>query len=379
MDQLIEYKIVNYIKGISNEQENQFIENWLNESEENKQLFNEVSKNINLEERYLLYQSIDTEKAFLQVNKKVKKKKYVKTINLYTKYAALFLLPLTIAFLLIINSKESKQNSSNFSIPAGNKQAILTLETGEKILINNNKIDTINKNENTIYTYNNEISYQLNKESKNEVFHLLTVPRGAENKIILSDGTQVWLNSESELKYPIKFLGKERKIYLKGEAYIIAAKNKEKPLKVFADKNYIKVIGTEFNVRNYKDENKIITTLVEGKVEFCSNLKRTKLKPGEQSILNAKGNIKKKKVNVKEFVSWIDGKYIFKHKRLEEVFHTIERWYDLKIFYQNSQVKDKLITGKLNRSDNLKEFLKLLEEIKIAKFKLTNKTLLIME
>ena len=172
---------------------------------------------------------------------------------------------------------------------------------------------------------------QAGKEGKTEnteTYHLLSIPRGGEFTMTLADGTRVWLNSESELHFPLQFGGEQRIVQLTGEAYFEVAKDAAHPFVVEVCDSKIQVLGTGFNVRSYSEEGQIVTTLVEGAVCFESIEDRVILKPGEQSILDKEGQLQKRVVEVYPFVAWKEGRFIFRTS-VDDMFFAYSRPQDM--------------------------------------------------
>ncbi|MEG1949230.1 MAG: FecR domain-containing protein [Odoribacter sp.] len=204
------------------------------------------------------------------------------------------------------------------------------------------------------------------------VYNKLVVPRGGEYQLKLADGTKVWLNSDTRLKYPETFTGDKREVFLDGEAYFEVAKDSRHPFIVHSGVQKVKVLGTCFGITCYADANEQYTTLVEGKVEiefpgYVSD--KYQLEPGKQILFDhLKLEITKRSVNVREFVSWKEGKYVFAKKRLEDMLNTLSRWYNFQVFYQNNDCKEILFSGEIQRFDNFNAILKLIEKTSDVKF-----------
>ena len=196
--------------------------------------------------------------------------------------------------------------------------------------------------------------------------------------MLLDDGTRVWVNAESRVKYPVRFSEKERIVSVKGEAYFDVTKNAQ-PFIVETDFGKVKVLGTSFGVRVYADE-AALTTLVSGKVKFTNNKgKSVELTPGEQAVASLEGTLTKRNVNLEEYVGWKDGWYIFKEKRLEEVMLTLSRWYGVTVFYQNPQVKDIRFSGNLKRYNSINTFLEVLAGSEDVKYKIDGNVVILYE
>ena len=190
-------------------------------------------------------------------------------------------------------------------------------------------------------------------------YNTITVPRGGEYQLILADGTRVWLNAETELKYPVAFTGEVREVMLEGEAYFEVAKNVSRPFVVKAGQLDIKVLGTSFNVKAYPSETQQ-ATLVQGKVEVRAENYFRELQPGEQLNYSSEGP-EIRKVDVKAYTSWKDQRFVFNDDLLEEVIHKIGRWYDVEFILRNPEVREIRFTGNLPKYRELEQVLNKLE------------------
>ena len=204
--------------------------------------------------------------------------------------------------------------------------------------------------------------------SQDIVYNKLSVPKGGEYRIELEDGTKVWINSASRLRYPVVFSGDTREVYLEGEAYFEVRRDSSRPFIVHAGDQRVTVLGTSFGMTCYANEVNDYTTLVSGKVkvELQQGKQAFVLKPGTQVEYNKEsGMVRERRVDVAEFVAWKEGKYVFKQKR---ILSTLSRWYDFEVFYQNSEMKEVLFSGELRRFDDFNYLLQLIERTSDVKF-----------
>jgi len=228
---------------------------------------------------------------------------------------------------------------------------------------------------------NYEVDSQGSGQSKESgivtknIYNSLEIPRGGEYSLTLADGTRVWMNADSKLKYPISFVEDRRVVYLEGEAYFEVAKNASKPFIVSTLSGDITVLGTHFNVKSYSDESAIYTTLVEGSVSFKGSAgKETILSPGEQlAFYPAKGVQELKQVNVNNYVGWKNNLFQFEELSLEDIMKTLARWYDVTVSYENEELKQLLFSGNLDKYTNIESFLKLFEVGAKIEFKVDNR------
>lgn len=205
---------------------------------------------------------------------------------------------------------------------------------------------------------------------------MLSTPKGGTYQITLSDGTKVWLNAESTLKYPSRFNGMERVVEVEGEAYFLVAKNPEKPFKVISRGQEIEVLGTAFNVMAYADERAVKTTLVEGKValKVDGSGARISLEPNEQSILLG-ADLRKHQVDVRPYVAWKDGEFNFDNTPLTDMMKQMSRWYGVDVSYAHEVPKDRF-SGTVSRNVSLQTILELLR-ISEVDYRIENNTLII--
>lgn len=202
------------------------------------------------------------------------------------------------------------------------------------------------------------------------VYNVLSVPRSCEYRLRLADGTMVWLNSDSELRYPVNFAGRERRVFLKGEAYFDVARNTDMPFRVEAGEMEVEALGTEFNMNVYGDDGCLRTTLAEGKVRvsYAATRQACILEPGEQALLE-EGALSVRQVDLKDIVGWKEGRFVFSDMPLEAIVRQLERWYDVEFDFFDPAAKYYRFTGVIMRHKSLQEVLALLEETTDVKFK----------
>jgi transmembrane sensor len=265
--------------------------------------------------------------------------------------------------------------------PGGNK-AVLTLANGQRIILDSIKNGIIEKNESFEInkTEDGQLVYHAfdrnYKNARNGDFNIVSTPRGGEYRIILPDGSKVWLNAASSLKFPGVFKRNVREVELDGEAYFEIAKRSAMPFKVRSGNTEIEVLGTHFNLKAYSNQKVIKTTLVEGSVKINEGKSSVLLKPGQQAR-QAGGNITiLNNVDIEEQVAWKDGLFVFKDASIEEVMSQVSSWYDLDVTFEG-KIPEKYLTGKVSRSVNATEFMNLLNYAGV-KFKITGENIVIM-
>ncbi|WP_455508657.1 FecR family protein [Butyricimonas paravirosa] len=303
-------------------------------------------------------------------------------IQRFSQYAAVFVLLFGVAFGLYIRIGHEKGESpvAQSGVPVS-KSAILSLAGGEQIVLSDSNFSALKMQGNTRVTVEGKnISYTNGREAKRErkmLFNTLRIPRGGEYFLTLSDGSTVWLNAETEIRYPVEFVGDNRIVYVEGEAYFDVKKDESRPFVVRSGQTDVKVMGTSFNFRSYSDEAGVTTTLESGSVIMISQKSKQeiRLEPGEQGTLDKKsGRLSKHIVNTYLYSAWKDGRLVFEDTRLEDLFHVLARWYDLQVFYVHPGAKDIRFTGDLNKSEDFGAILKIIENNERVEFEVNERT-----
>lgn len=249
------------------------------------------------------------------------------------------------------------------------KKAILIFEDGESIDLTRLKgriDDGDSKTE--ISNVDQQLTYKPAEMAEENVkYHTLEVPRGGEYQLVLSDGTKVWINSESSLHYPEVF-GGTREITLNGEAYFEVAKDNSRPFIVHVGDNSIEVLGTHFNISAY-EKDRIFTTLAEGKVKVAHGDQFVVLRPNEQAIIEpGVPTIEVKEVKVALYISWIKGSYEFRDTELGDIAAQLSRWYDVDFRFTDESLKDKRFAGIIHRDEELGFMLEIIERVAGVRF-----------
>lgn len=251
-------------------------------------------------------------------------------------------------------------------VEAGSNKAILTLSDGSKVDLSGTKQGQI-KDQSGIsanYTADGRIAYNPSQTAALS-YNTIETPKGGEYRIELPDGTKVWLNAASSLKYPVTFTNsKERRVELTGEAYFEVAHNPKLPFRVITANQTVEVLGTHFNINSYADEGKTTTTLAEGSVRVASGEKQNTLKPGQQAILQAKGNIAVSAADMESALAWKNGNIIFKSADLQSIMRQVARWYNIKVLYEGKP-SNRQFTGGMPRSTRLSVLLDVLKDSNI--------------
>ncbi len=266
----------------------------------------------------------------------------------------------------------------------GTSKAILMMADGKEVVLEQGQNLNILLNERVrVATSSQGIVYEeRGKGMVTEEYNKLTTPIGGEYSLVLSDGTKVFLNADSELKYPVEFSDGKRIVDLKGEAYFEVHKDSLRPFIVRMNGAEVTVLGTSFNVNTYGDDGQIYTTLVNGSVRVSSmkNKQEEILKPGMQSVMNVQsGLLTVRKVDVEPYVAWREGRFVFRAMTLDLIMRQLQRWYDFEVFYQNSELKDYEFRGVIKRDMDLDKVLSVIKATTNVDFEVKGKVITIIK
>ncbi|KLT64172.1 FecR family protein [Pedobacter sp. BMA] len=255
--------------------------------------------------------------------------------------------------------------TAQHQIKPGGNNAILKLGNGQEIILNESAEGRLAQQDGVSITKTSggEVTYRFTNALKNKAVtnNTITTPRGGQYHLILTDGSQVWLNASSSITFPTAFTSANRGVTITGEAYFEVAKNKFKPFVVHTDQSVITVLGTHFNVNTYSDEDEERTTLLEGAVEIKNHTKTEILHPGEEAGINK--SAQKMKVlpieNAEAVIAWKNGYFQFVGSDLKSFMRQISRWYDVEVIY-NGEIPIKAYTGKIPRNSSAEDLVKML-------------------
>ena len=322
-------------------------------------VYNELSDRGYLKKQFMEYEKYSSQKAYREFKERRGHSGRIRIVRWVAVVAAVWVLALGVTLWMTFGKKENVAPLPVASkiIPAGEKKATLTLADGMEVHVEEITAQILQEKGMNIEYRNGEIVYHKSEEKTTEVvYNKLEVPRGGECMIKLDDGTKVWVNAETKLKYPVTFVGDRREVVLEGEAFFDVAKN-EKPFIVKTSFGDVRVLGTAFGISAYASEPESYTTLVRGKVSVeREGIKPVVILPGEQVVTSKDGKMIKQQVDVEEFVGWKDGIYVFKEKSLGEIMKTLERWYNISVDFQEKSLVDLPFTGNLKRYDDINVF-----------------------
>ena len=387
--------IANYTAKDISLKELEELEDWINQDNKNKATFNSYVTIYKKAKEANFVKQTNTEDAWNSIVTKLNntekftvdsKKAKENHLHSFIKYAVAASIIFVAGFLYVNKTKEVKEDIKDSPaivvqepILPGTDKAILTLANGTSVALEkgeNYKKDNLNSN-------GEELVYSPSS-SKEIAFNYLTVPRGGQFFIQLADGTKVWLNSDSKLKYPENFTeGKVREVELVyGEAYFDVSPStdhKGAKFKVLSKYQDIEVLGTEFNVKAYTDEDKIYTTLAEGKVSLEKENVKSFLAPGQQAVTKQGiGEVTVQYIDVAAEISWKKGLFTFKRESLKQIMKTLSRWYNVDVVFLNKDLENIEFKGVFNKKQTIEEVLTLIQNTNfINQYKIDGQTVLI--
>ena len=363
------------LQGKATDEQERAVRCWLEENEGHLEIYRKYCAVY-----YRLYyagewKKIDVSRAIKQVKGQNDRKTIVfRKRKLLSGVAALFLICIG-AYWLLHSDKQPEVCPQKVveQINSGEKKAILTLADGKQVeLVSGSAVDkdlgivqvTGDSMAGLVYRAKDTIVKALE-------YHLLSVPRAGEYVMTLSDGTKVWINAESEIKYPVVFGPDKREVFITGEAFFEVVKDSLRPFIVHTPNAQTTVLGTSFNIRAYPEEKRSQTTLAEGSVRIYSPGSSMLLKPGEQAEVSAlSGEMVKQEVEVKNFTSWKDGRFVFEQQPLEDIMRTLERWYDIRVIFKDEGAKRISLSGNMKRYGDFSQVMKMLQMTGDVRFEL---------
>lgn len=371
-------RLLAYFAGEADVQERKEVEAWKDASEENRLYFEQFARN------YYQFRAgarlpLIAGYRFVQFQHRLRHRLRLRIIGWIAASMALLLgVGGTFLFFRTSALPETLVRNETEILP-GKQEAVLILSSGEKVAVTSEPKELKEKNGTSIQidTTGKILYASAEQKTSQVVYNTLSIPRGGEFSMVLADGTKVWLNSATELKYPVSFAGKERVVYLEGEAYFDVRKDPNCPFIVVADEMRVEVSGTEFNVNtHFKDY--IETVLVRGKVEIVSSGRRTSLNPDQKAVFARDGGeVCVEDVDVSSYVGWKDGNFIFYNESLENIMDQLALWYDVEVFYLNPAVKKVLLSGEMKRYEDIRNLLYFFEKSSNVKFEIKGKTITI--
>ena len=346
------------------------LDSWREENEYNQRLFEQICSETTMREKFDQYKHSNVQTAFdAFVKKREELHSRRRWIGTLSRYAAIIIVPVLVVVFYYSKKETVKVTErSQFASELATIQRnlpVLTLSNGKEMVLYNQEL--LLEEENGVrISVNEEGRMQYDKADSvgaEMVYNTLTTPSQCDFMFILADGTRVWMNAKSSLRYPVAFHGKERVVYAEGEIYLEVARDEKHPFFVMLNGMKVEVLGTSFNVNSYADEDYAEVTLVEGRVAAHVDDRSYDLLPSRQLRWDKKNeSVDIRIVNVDDYIAWKRGQYVFKGRSLEEVAKVLERWYDMEIIFEDEKSKKTVYTGVINKEENFDAFVLRLRE-----------------
>ena len=392
----LKYLLEQYAADASTPQETKELFGWIKRSKDETLLKEEIQK---------LWSGYANDKQLPDVDWDAIYTKITNTPTIGKRYAwppiaaaAVFIALLSAGAYLISTNDNVKvaavdtgQQFKNNDVAPGGKKAVLTLANGAQIILDSTGKGVLTQQGNVkiIKGDDGQLTYNLNgsstlPEAGEVLYNVISTPRGGQYRVVLADGSKVWLNAASSLRFPTSFPGGERKVELIGEGYFEVVHNPAKPFKVSLGKSdgaEIEVLGTHFNVNAYDDETMIKTTLLEGSVKVSKGSSSKTIRPGEQAQMENSSHSKIiiQGIDVDAAVAWKNGRFIFHGDNIQSVMRQLARWYDVDVNYEGN-VSDEEFVGVINRTRyvNISEILDMLEKTRTVSFSISGHNVTVM-
>jgi ferric-dicitrate binding protein FerR (iron transport regulator) len=385
--------MLKYNQGEITEEEQIMLDNWINASAENKKLFATLTNNDDLQAKLNQLHEIEGTKE--EAKRRVMEMLFPGAVvapmkrtthHLWRTVAAAVAITAVVAIGAWFLLKKQPPQQMAVVQPAANKlpdvapggyKAQLILDDGSAIDLDSAGAGKLAQQGNMqVMNRDGQLLYQQDASAeKRSLYNTLKTGRGQMYPVKLSDGSAVWLNSSSSIRFPVAFNEQERRVEITGEAYFEVAHNDKKPFLVSVNGVQVQVVGTVFNINSYNDESTMKTTLLKGAVKVKQGDQQVVIKPGEQAEVTDKNIRVNTGVNVSKEVAWKNGLFYFRNDNLKTIMRQISRWYDIDVVYEGKINNDE-ISGKIYRNANLSEVLKLLNVLDVN-YKLEGKKLII--
>ncbi|HEX8019150.1 FecR family protein [Mucilaginibacter sp.] len=366
--------IAKYMRNELSDQEKLQLDQWIEADTRNQELFKKLTNEHLLNNELETFSVNDKAQAWTKIRKGTGFKNKTGKPRWIAYAAAVVLLA---ALTITLNKRQDIKHPQSLAnqykdLPPGTNKAVLTLADGSTIVLDSAKHGRIASQQHAVIKEdeNGKVVYEATDEAQNPAapapaetiaMNMLATPRGGQYQVVLPDGTRVWLNAASSLKYPTAFTGNERRVELTGEAYFEVSKDPSKPFNVKTASQTVTVLGTHFNINSYTDEGATKTTLLEGSVRITRNTGQSvKIKPGQQAV-NTLNNIDiNENANIDEAVAWKNGKFIFSNTDLQTIMRQLSRWYDVDVEYQGKTAQ-KHYMGRISRNVPVSQIFEILK------------------
>lgn len=377
MEEIIDILYRYFTVGIT-EKEEENLEQWRTKSSENQALFMKMESNDFWKDAIDKKHKKEVEYEWRMLKKRISRNTIKRRLFRYSQWAAVILIPLfvTIIYFVISENRPDREELVTNCIPKNiNTDVIITLADGEKVIINKDTIISKEFDSGVLKSNKDTISFISKLENiKSEPIeqkinnkNRIEIPRGAEYFVTLEDGTKIHLDAFSTLVFPEKFSQNKREVELYGHGYFEVAHDSDRPFIVRAGNMRVKVLGTEFDFRSYKDEPKQ-TVLVSGKVEISNYCERYEMRPNQRVVIDDEGDMKIDKVNVCPYIAWRFNRIMFINKDLESIMKSLRRWYNINYVFLSEELKTESFTIDIEKYEGVDKVLDALEKTRKVRF-----------
>ena len=371
------YLIAGFLKQTLTEEEKDELDEWILASDENMILFEKMTDEKNLIQANEWFKKMNVEGDLQKIKRKIETRKPVRLWQYVVAAAVVIGIIIGVYLYRDSGNKNDKPIAvQTQDIMPGSDKATLTLDNGKIIELGNDGADTTINDQVKILRKDGQLIYSSAAPTNEVVYHTLSIPRKGQYKLILPDGSKVWLNSESSIRYPVSFADKERKVFVTGETFFEVAKDKTIPFKVVKDDITVEALGTEFNVNAYSNEPHVAATLVEGSVLISKGSKENILKPGQQAQLNG-DNFQIVNAETNNVIAWKNNEFKFRNTPIDVIMRQVERWYDADVVYQDSLSLH--MNATIERDVPVSKLLHILEQTDQVHFKIEGKKIIVMK
>ena len=365
--------IGDYCSGLLDKSEEQKLRVWMDEAEENKQLFMEGVKMVR-EYQTVLRSGRNASNSLKRVREKIRARG---RRLLWTRIAAAasVIILFALSFVFFYSSESEKTSPTLAKVHAGGTKATLIVADGIQVdLTQDNLQEVIGQYGATVLEdKKNELRYdnvEVNGEIEEKpIYHTISTPVGGEYHFTLADGTMVWLNSSSQLIFPTRFTGNTREVLVEGEVYFDVQHDESKPFIVRVNDVSVQVLGTKFCISAYPENEGVMTTLVQGAVQVMSGDNQVVLKPGYQAVVDPHaGTISQRAVELSLYTSWVRGIFEYENMELKDIVVQLARWYDVQFTFSAPEYKERRFTGVIRKYEDLNDVLDMIEKTTNVKF-----------
>ena len=373
-----------HIQGMTDNAQEKELNEWRSVSPRHEELFQRMLSSEHVEKSISRFVKTEEEKerGWWQLQQKARSGRSVRKIKWFP-YAAAIVLILSVGGVFYFSGDKEQTEilpiaKNEVQVPGS--RAVLILPDGRKVDLENEVLRSdLAQSDSLLLVSARSLKYRdIDSPDTTEIFHTLEIPRGGEYLLTLSDGTIIYLNSESTLSFPVKFQGKERKVYLTGEAYFKVAKNTEHPFVVTAGELEVLVTGTTFGVRAYKDEKDIQTTLESGQVTVRVEGKSVKLVPNKQVLFNKLTmGVEVRDVDVDLYLAWADGRLVYDNCPLEKILTDLGRWYNIDVFYSRDELRSYQFSLNMKKHEEFIQVLELIGKTGEVQFEVKDNTVIV--